>query len=70
METTKEVNAFDILEQKYPKEFKKIYKMLSYQMLYSEAEVLLSVLEGNREFNDPRGTQSRWANKFIGWLGL
>lgn len=37
-------NAFDILETKYKKEFNIVYRRLSYQMLYGEAEILLMVL--------------------------
>lgn len=70
METAKETNTFDILEAKYPKEFKKVYKKLSYQMLYHEAEILLEVLEGKRDFGDPMSNSSRWANNFINWLEL
>lgn len=68
METTTTPNAFDILETKYPKEFKKIYKKLSYQMFYHEAEILLDVLNGRRDFGDPMSSNARWANNFINWL--
>ena len=70
MKNTKETNAFDILEAKYPKEFKKVYENLSYQMLYYEAEILLKVLEGKRDFGDTMSNSSRWAIKFISWLEL
>lgn len=68
MKTT--INVFDILEAKYPKEFKKVYKKLSNQMFYNEAEILLEILEGRRDFGDPMGNNARWANNFMQWLGI
>lgn len=70
METTKKPNAFDILEAKYPKEFKEIFNKLSKSMLYHEAEILLEVLDGRRDFGDPMSNNARWANNFMNWLGL
>lgn len=70
METTEARNAFEILESKYPKQFKDIYKKLSYQMLYQEAEILLDVLDGRRYFGNPMSNNTRWANNFINWLDI
>ena len=68
MKTTKKLNAFDILETKYPKEFKKIFNRLSKCMSYHEAEILLDVLDGRRDFGDPMSISARWANNFINWI--
>lgn len=65
-----ELNAFDILKSEHPKEFKKVYKSLSYQMLYAEAEILLDVLRGRKDFGDPMGYNSRWAYRFMVTLDL
>lgn len=65
-----ELNAFDILESEYPKEFKKVYKSLSYQMLYAEAQILLEVLRGRKDFGDPKGYNSKLAYRFMITLDL
>jgi len=70
MKKEMELNAFDILKYEYPKEFKKVYKNLSYQMFYAEAQILLDVLRGRRDFGDPMGYDSRCAYKFMAVLNL
>ena len=70
MGATKKPNAFATLEAKYPKEFKKIFNKLSKCMLYHEAEILLEVLDGKRDFGDLMSNNARWANNFMNWLSI
>lgn len=63
------MNAFDILERDYKKQFNKVYKANSYQMFYCEAVILLDILQGSHVVYMDAGCYTYY-NRFKQILGL
>lgn len=63
------MNAFEQLSTNFKKQFDKVYKANSYQMFYSEAEILLDVVENKYVVYHNKGDYV-YFNRFKEILGI